>query len=63
MSLSPVVLKRFSGLALLSLIAMGLTACAPDVGSPEWCKKIESKPAGEITMNEAKDYAKSCVFK
>lgn len=59
----PSVLKRFSSLVLLSSVAAGLTACAPEVGSPDWCKKIESKPTGEITMNEAKDYAKHCVFK
>lgn len=40
-----------------------MTACAPEVGSPEWCKNIEEKPKGELTMNEAKDYAKHCVFK
>lgn len=40
-----------------------LSACAPEVGSPEWCKSIEEKPKGELTMNEAKDYAKHCVFK
>jgi hypothetical protein len=49
-------------LAALACIFL-LTACAPEVGSPEWCKKIEEKPKGELTMNEAKDYAKHCVFK
>ena len=40
-----------------------LTACAPEIGSPDWCAKIEEKPKGDLTMNEAKDYAKHCVFK
>lgn len=40
-----------------------LTACAPEVGSPEWCKKMDEKPKGEWTANEAGDYAKNCLFK
>ncbi len=40
-----------------------LSACAPEVGSAKWCKAIEEKPKGDLTMNEAKDYAKHCVFK
>ena len=43
--------------------ALMLSACAPKVGSPEWCKSIEEKPKGDLTLNEAKDYAKHCVFK
>jgi hypothetical protein len=39
------------------------SACAPKVGSAEWCKSIEEKPNGELTLSEAKDYAKYCVFK
>ncbi|MDO8343289.1 MAG: DUF3012 domain-containing protein [Cellvibrio sp.] len=50
---------------LLSVVALFplVSACAPEVGSPDWCKSIEEKPKGELTMNEAKDYAKHCVFK
>lgn len=40
-----------------------VSACAPKVGSPAWCTAIEEKPKGELTINEAKDYAKHCVFK
>ncbi len=43
--------------------ALILSACAPEVGSPEWCKSVEEKPKGDLTLNEAKDYAKHCVFK
>ncbi len=52
-------------IALLLIIANAtlLSACAPEVGSPEWCKSIEEKPKGDLTVNEAKDYAKHCVFK
>jgi len=41
--------------------AASLTACAP-VGSEAWCKKMEEKPKGDWTANEASDYAKNCVF-
>lgn len=53
-------MKKFS-LIIISLCL--LTACSPKVGSPEWCKKIETKDTGDITVNEAKDYAKHCIFK
>lgn len=39
-----------------------LSACSPEVGSEEWCEKLKKKPKGEWTANEAKDYAKHCVF-
>lgn len=48
------------------LVVLGvsmLLACAPEVGSPDWCKSIAAKAKGDLTMNEAKDYAKHCVFK
>jgi hypothetical protein len=50
---------------LLTLIAalMLLTACAPEVGSKAWCEKLQAKPKGDWTANEATDYAKHCLFK
>ncbi|MCH4295874.1 DUF3012 domain-containing protein [Shewanella sp. 3B26] len=48
--------------AALTLVA-GLAACAPEVGSEAWCKKMEEKPKGDWSANEAADYAKHCVFK
>jgi hypothetical protein len=50
-------------LLLVVTLAHLLSACAPKVGSPAWCKSVEEKPKGDLTMNEAKDYAKHCVFK
>ncbi len=44
---------------LLSL----LVACTPEVGSEDWCKNLEQKPKGEWSANEAKDYARHCLFK
>lgn len=55
-------LRMVKLLAVVTLIPLA-SACAPKVGSPDWCKAIEEKPKGELTMNEAKDYAKHCVFK
>lgn len=48
-------------LPLAGLVLL-LGACAPKVGSPEWCEKMEEKPKGDWTVNEAKDYARHCVF-
>lgn len=56
-------LARIVKLLSVVIAAHLVSACAPEVGSPDWCKSIEAKPKGELTMNEAKDYAKHCVFK
>jgi len=45
------------------LVLLTLSGCAPEVGSEAWCKKIAEKPKGELTANEAADYAKHCIFK
>ncbi len=52
-----ITLRILSSLLIVTSV-LTLTACAPEVGSPEWCKSIEEKPKGDLTMNEAKDYAK-----
>lgn len=44
-----------------ALLAASLSACAPKVGSPEWCAKIQEKPKGDWTANEAGDFLKHCV--
>jgi len=46
-------------LATLTLLA----GCAPEVGSKAWCEKLQAKPKGDWTANEATDYAKHCLFK
>ena len=50
-------------IALLLGTAFTLTACAPEVGSEAWCKKMEETPKGDWSANMAADYAKFCVFK
>ena len=56
------IYSLWRGAALAALLAL-VAGCAPKVGSPEWCESIKEKPKGEMTMNEAKDFAKHCVFK
>ncbi len=46
---------------LLCLFA--ITACAPEVGSKDWCEQLKEKPKGDWTATEAKDYTKHCLFK
>lgn len=45
---------------LLSVFA--LSGCAPEIGSDDWCAALKEKPKGEWTANEAKDFAKHCLF-
>ena len=56
--------KKRTCLALsLALLAGALFACAPKVGSEAWCKAMNAKPKGDWTVNEAADFAKSCIIK
>ena len=47
----------------LSLLLTQLIACSAEVGSDKWCVNLKEKPKGEWTANEAKDFAKHCIFK
>lgn len=47
---------------LIFTAAFMLSACEPEVGSPKWCEKMEEKPKGDWTANEAKDYLKHCII-
>lgn len=58
----PTIFRMVKLLLVITLVHV-VSACAPKVGSPEWCKSIEEKPKGDLTLNEATDYAKHCVFK
>jgi hypothetical protein len=48
--------------AMVLLTAAWLAACAPEVGSPEWCEAMREKPRGDWTANEALEFARSCVL-
>jgi len=56
-----IFVKSISVFAALSFFAL-IAGCSPEVGSEAWCKKMNEKPKGEWTANEAADYAKHCVF-
>jgi len=52
---------------VISVIVMAavlvLSGCAPEVGSKKWCEQLENKPKGDWSANEAKDFAKHCIFR
>lgn len=41
---------------------LSLSACSPEVGSKKWCVGMDDKPKGDWMANEAKAYAKYCIF-
>lgn len=48
----------------LAIIAatLALTACQPEVGSPEWCKMMKEKDKGKWTLDEGKAFLKHCII-
>jgi hypothetical protein len=48
--------------ALTLVTSIGLVACAPEIGSKEWCEDLKQKPKSDWTAYEAKKFAKSCVL-
>ena len=53
--------KIFTAISVL-LLALLFSGCAPEPGSKQWCEKMEDKATGDWTANEAKTFAKHCVF-
>lgn len=49
--------------ASISLLAMLLIACAPEVGSDDWCAELKANPKGDWTIDEVTNYAKFCLLK
>ena len=45
------------------VLAFSLTACAPEVGSEEWCAALKEKSKADWTANEAADFTKNCLLK
>ncbi|MCP8690485.1 DUF3012 domain-containing protein [Marinobacterium sedimentorum] len=54
---TPVLAALFAGGLLL------LQGCSPEVGTEAWCKQMEGKPKGDWSVNDAGDFAKSCILK
>jgi len=55
-------MKKIALFALLPMLAFGLAACEPEVGSKEWCQAMKEKPKADWSVNEAADFAKNCVL-
>jgi hypothetical protein len=43
-------------------VALLLCGCAPEPGSEAWCEKMDKTPKEDWSMNDAAEYAKSCVL-
>jgi DUF3012 family protein len=54
-------MRHKPSLLTLILLALAAGACAPKVGTPEWCAKLQEKPKGDWTANEAGDFLKHCL--
>jgi len=39
-----------------------VTACAPEVGRPEWRENMKEKDKGDWTANEVTDFVKHYIF-
>lgn len=50
-------------LILAAACLVAVAGCAPKVGSEAWCKKMDEKPKGDWSTNEATDYASHCLFR
>ena len=61
-SMRKIVMKITGALLSIFLNTLLLGACTPEMGSKKWCEQIEDKPHGDWTVNEAKAFAKHCVF-
>ena len=57
------MISNFQRFITLAAMAVFLSACSPEVGSKEWCDDLKKKSKGDWTTNEARDFAKHCVFK
>ena len=50
-------------ITVVAIIALALSACAPEIGSERWCNNLKEKPKSDWSMNEATNYTKHCLFK
>ncbi|MBL8437247.1 MAG: DUF3012 domain-containing protein [Zoogloeaceae bacterium] len=47
--------------AALIATALALSACAPKVGTTKWCGKLQEKPKGDWSANDAAAFLQHCV--
>ena len=56
------LIRRAALLATFALTGLLLQGCADKPGSEGWCSTMSAKSKSEWTGEEAKTYAKHCVF-
>lgn len=56
------VLQKVLTLGFVAAFGLSVAACAPEVGSPDWCEQMKEKPKGEWTANEMGEFTKNCVL-
>ena len=56
------ILKKVVTLGLVAAFTLGVAACSPEVGSPDWCTQMKEKPKGDWSSNEAAEFAKNCLM-
>ncbi len=55
-------MKQLAAIFASLVMIIGLSACAPEVGSEAWCQDLKEKPKGDWTANELGDFTKHCVL-
>lgn len=56
------VLQKVLTLGFVAAFGLGVAACAPEVGSPDWCEQMKEKPKGEWSANEMGEFTKNCLL-
>jgi len=57
------LLNKNISTSLLAVLLFILSACAPEIGSDEWCANMKEKSKANWTANEVADFAKHCILK
>lgn len=43
------------------MVTLTLVACAPEIGSRDWCNTMQHTPKPDWTANQTSDFAKHCL--
>ncbi len=57
------LLKKNISTSSLAVLLFMLSACAPDIGSDEWCVNMKEKSKADWTASEVADFVKHCILK
>jgi len=55
--------QQYLQFMLLICAAFFLGGCEPEVGTEQWCLKMQEKEKSDWSANEAGDFAQHCLFK